>query len=79
MPVFILFGGVTQTLVAWFEMATGNTYSATMFGSYGAWNLTFGCIHIPAFGVLNAYRLPDGSLSDEFGKAMAVYNFAWMM
>lgn len=78
-PVFILFGGLTQTLVGWFEMFLGNTYAATMFASYGAWNMTFGCIFIPAFGVIQAYTLEDGTLSPEFNQAMAIFNFAWLM
>ncbi|GFZ46979.1 hypothetical protein JCM24511_04205 [Saitozyma sp. JCM 24511] len=78
-PVLILFGGITQSLCGWWEMFLGNTFSATIFGSYGAFNLTYGALYLPAFGVITAYQNPDGSLRPEFNQAIGLYLMAWMM
>ncbi|KAM0747620.1 hypothetical protein T439DRAFT_317713 [Meredithblackwellia eburnea MCA 4105] len=78
-PVLILYGGISQSLVGWFEMYLGNTFGATVFGSYGAFNLTYGALYLPAFGVISAYTLPDGTLSPQFSQAIGLYLIAWFI
>ncbi|RXK37007.1 hypothetical protein M231_05714 [Tremella mesenterica] len=78
-PIVILYGGITQTLCGWWEMFLGNTFSATIFGSYGAFNLTYGAIYLPAFGVIQAYQNADGTMKPEFNQAVGLYMMAWMM
>jgi len=78
-PVLILYGGITQSLCGWWEMFLGNTYSATIFGSYGAFNLTFGALYLPAFGVQAAYTNPDGTIMPQFNQAVGFYLIAWTM
>ena len=41
------------------EFATGNTFGALAFSSYGAFWLSFACIFIPFFDVAAAYTKPD--------------------
>lgn len=50
-PALIFFGGVSQTFCAWWEMSLGNTFMATVFGVFGAFSLSLGCMHVPAFGL----------------------------
>ncbi|KAL7418263.1 hypothetical protein Q5752_006719 [Cryptotrichosporon argae] len=50
-----------------------------VFGSYGAFNLTYGALYLPAFGVITAYTEADGSISPEFNQAIGLYLMAWMM
>jgi len=78
-PVFILFGGITQTLCGWWEMFLGNTFGATLFATYGAFNLTFGALYLPAFGVAAAYTNPDGTIRPEFSQAVGIFCMIWMV
>ncbi|KAL8280250.1 hypothetical protein RQP46_007364 [Phenoliferia psychrophenolica] len=78
-PVLILYGGVFQSLVGMWEMFLGNTFGATVFSSYGAFNLTYGALYLPAFGVAAAYTLPDGSLSPQFEQAIGLYLISWFI
>lgn len=55
-PPLIFFGGVSQTFCAWWEMSLGNTYMATVFGVFGAFSLSVGCVLLPAFGLGAAER-----------------------
>ena len=41
------------------EFATGNTFGALAFTSYGAFWISFACIFIPFFNVAGAYTNPD--------------------
>lgn len=41
------------------EFATGNTFGALAFSSYGAFWISFACIFIPFFDVASAYTNPD--------------------
>ncbi|RSH89816.1 hypothetical protein EHS25_001802 [Saitozyma podzolica] len=78
-PVLILYGGITQSLCGWWELFLGNTFSATIFGSYGAFNLTYRALYLPAFGVITAYQNADGSLRPQLNQAIGLYLMAWMI
>ncbi|WOO78448.1 ammonium permease ATO2-like protein [Vanrija pseudolonga] len=78
-PALVLFGGISQTLCGWWEMSLGNTYMATIFGSHGAFSLSYGAMYLPAFGVVSAYTLPDGTLGSEFSEALGLYFVGWAM
>src|SRR5271170_5157366 len=41
------------------EFATGNTFGALAFSSYGAFWISFACIFIPFFDVAGAYTSDD--------------------
>lgn len=55
-PPLIFFGGISQTFCAWWEMSLGNTYMATLFGTFGAFSLSIGCLLLPAFGLVGPER-----------------------
>ncbi|KAM0789791.1 hypothetical protein ACM66B_006643 [Microbotryomycetes sp. NB124-2] len=78
-PVLLFYGGIFQSLVGMWEMAIGNTYGATVFATYGAFNLTYAGLYLPALGVAQAYLLEDGSLSPQFTQAVGLYLIMWMM
>lgn len=75
----VFFAGLSQTLCGWWEMNLGNTFMATIFAAYGAFSLSFGSMYLPAFGVVSAYTLADGTLSPEFNEAMGLFFIAWMV
>lgn len=71
-----MFLGVTQTLVGWFEMFIGNTFSATIFICYGGFIWSYTMIFYPGFAVLEAYTV-DGVLQDEFNQAVGMFMIIW--
>lgn len=60
-------GGVLLFLSGCWEMATGNTFGATAFVSYGAFWFSFGVITIPAFNIAAAYGDDVEQLNNAFG------------
>ncbi|POY70521.1 hypothetical protein BMF94_6435 [Rhodotorula taiwanensis] len=78
-PVLMLYGGIAQWITGLVEMFSGNTFGATVFGSYGAFNMTYAALYLPAFGVIQAYTLADGSISPELNQAIGLYLIVWMM
>ncbi|GAA5876555.1 hypothetical protein JCM3774_003137 [Rhodotorula dairenensis] len=78
-PVLMLYGGIAQWVTGLVEIISGNTFGATVFCSYGAFNMTYAALYLPAFGVAQAYTLADGSLSSEFTQAIGLYLIMWMM
>ncbi|GAA5981006.1 hypothetical protein JCM10908_003949 [Rhodotorula pacifica] len=78
-PVLMLYGGIAQWVTGLVEMFTGNTFGATVFCSYGAFNMTYAALYLPAFGVAQAYTLANGSLSPQFNQAIGLYLIVWMM
>ncbi|WOO78447.1 Ammonia transport outward protein 2 [Vanrija pseudolonga] len=76
-PVLMLLGGISQTFVGWFEMFIGNTYSATIFGTFGGFNMCYAAIYIPSFGVLDAFKDANGKLGDSFNQAMGIFFVVW--
>lgn len=69
------YGGLAQLLAGMWEFATGNTFGATAFTSYGAFWLSFATILIPNSGVIDAYSAEPGMLDDALG----IYLVAWMV
>ncbi|KAL6244759.1 hypothetical protein RBB50_008287 [Rhinocladiella similis] len=51
LPVYIFFGGIVQMVAAVGEWVIGNTFSCTIFFTYGTFWLVHGCSMIPWFGV----------------------------
>jgi len=70
-------GGLAQLLAGMWEFATGNTFGATAFTSYGAFWLSFATLLIPGSGVGDAYKA-SGNPAQE-GDAIAIYLTAWMV
>jgi len=69
-------GGLAQLLAGMWEFATGNTFGATAFTSYGAFWISFGIIFIPGSGVLEAY---SGAAASELHNALAFFLMAWFI
>jgi len=69
-------GGLAQFAAGMWEFATGNTFGATAFTSYGGFWLSFAALFIPGFGVGDAYsKSPAG----EFHSAIGIFLAAWFI
>lgn len=78
--VLIFFGGVCQYLVGIMEFVSGNTFGATVFASYGAFNVSYAMIYLPGSGIIAAYTdAATGAVSPEFDQAIALYLWAWFI
>lgn len=78
--VLIFFGGISQYIVGIMEFVSGNTFGATVFCSYAAFNLSYGMIYLPGTGIIAAYTDPDtGLLSADFQQSLALYLWAWFI
>ncbi|CAH0051764.1 unnamed protein product [Clonostachys solani] len=78
--VLICFGGVAQYIAGIVEFMTGNTFGASVFVSYGAFNLSYGLIYLPGTGIISAYTDDKtGQLSSSFNQAIAIYVWAWFI
>lgn len=78
--VLIFFGGICQYLVGIFEFVSGNTFGATVFTSYGAFNLSYSMIYLPGSGIMAAYTdAQTGTLSPDFGQSISLYLWAWFI
>lgn len=55
----LAYGGLAQFCAGMWEFASGNTFGALAFSSYGAFWLSFACILIPFFNVAGAYTNTD--------------------
>ncbi|OCL08900.1 hypothetical protein AOQ84DRAFT_405788 [Glonium stellatum] len=78
--VLIFFGGICQFLAGIMEFISGNTFGATVFPSYGAFNISFAMIYLPGSGIIAAYTdSKTGVLSPEFNQAVALYIWAWFI
>ncbi|KAH9884556.1 GPR1/FUN34/yaaH family-domain-containing protein [Xylariomycetidae sp. FL2044] len=76
----IFFGGVSQVIAGIMEFFTGNTFGATVFNSYGAFNLAYALIYLPGSGIIDAYIDPETSaLSPEFNQAVAMFVWGWFI
>ncbi|CAG8533908.1 5035_t:CDS:2 [Paraglomus occultum] len=69
----LFYGGAIQVLAAMWEMYYGNTFSATVFASYGGFWISFGFISLPASGILQAY---EGD-PQTFNNALGMFLVAW--
>jgi succinate-acetate transporter protein len=78
--VLIFFGGIGQYLVGIMEFVSGNTFGATVFTSYGAFNLSYSMIYLPGSGIIAAYTDAEtGALSPDFAQSIALYLWAWFI
>jgi succinate-acetate transporter protein len=60
--------------------AYGEQFGATVFPSYGAFNLSYAMIYLPGSGILAAYTdEKTGALSPQFNQALAMYVWAWFI
>jgi len=78
--VIVFFGGVCQFIAGIMEFVSGNTFGATVFPSYGAFNLSYAMIYLPGSGIMAAYTDPaTGELNSQFPNALAMYLWAWFI
>jgi succinate-acetate transporter protein len=78
--VMIFFGGICQFLSGIMEMVAGNTFGATVFPAYGAFNLAYAMIFLPGSGILAAYTdKATGELMPEFSQALAIWFWGWFI
>ncbi|KAG0700338.1 GPR1/FUN34/yaaH family-domain-containing protein [Suillus ampliporus] len=71
------YGGISQTLVGMWEMFLGNTFSATVFTTYGGFNFSYGALYLPQIGLAAAYTGADGVIGQEFYNAIGIYLGIW--
>ncbi|MBW0536375.1 hypothetical protein O181_076090 [Austropuccinia psidii MF-1] len=64
------------SLAGMWEFASGNTFGATAFSSYGAFWISFGFIFIPGTGILQAYS--GAGKTGQLDNALALYLFTWV-
>ncbi|KAI0298771.1 Gpr1 family protein [Multifurca ochricompacta] len=69
-------GGLAQFLAGMWEFATGNTFGATAFTSYGAFWLSFATLLIPNSGVASAYANAKPGMEDD---AIGIFLISWMI
>lgn len=43
----MLYGGIAQWVTGLVEIISGNTFGATVFCSYGAFNMTYAALYLP--------------------------------
>ncbi|KAG8920951.1 hypothetical protein FRC03_012497 [Tulasnella sp. 419] len=71
----IAVGGLAQLLAGMWEFATGNTFGATAFSSYGCFWISYACILIPGTGIIAAY---EGD-AEMLGNALAIFLMVWFV
>lgn len=69
------YGGLCQLLAGMWEFASGNTFAATAFSSYGGFWLSFATLYIPQLEVVAAY----GDNTSELESALGIYLAAWFI
>ncbi|KAJ4331447.1 hypothetical protein N0V87_009135 [Didymella glomerata] len=78
--VLMFFGGVCQFISGIMEFVAGNTFGATVFPSYAAFNFSYAMIFIPGTGIIASYTdTASGQLRPEFGQALAMFCWAWFI
>jgi len=78
--MLMFFGGVCQFISGIMEFVTGNTFGATVFPSYAAFNFSYAMIYIPGTGIIAAYTdSKTGAISPDFYNALAMYCWAWFI
>lgn len=63
----MFYGGLVQLIAGIWEIALENTFGGTALCSYGGFWLSFGAIHIPWFGILEAYADNEQDLKNALG------------
>ncbi|KAI9727697.1 MAG: hypothetical protein M1828_005925 [Chrysothrix sp. TS-e1954] len=78
--IMIFYGGCCQFLVGIMEFVAGNTFGATVFSSYAALHLSYGCIYLPGSGIIASYTdSATGQLTPEFNQALGLYYMSWFI
>lgn len=55
-------------------------FGATVFSSYGAFNLSYAMIYLPGTGILASYTDPTtGVVDGSFNQAISIYLWAWFI
>jgi len=72
----LAYGGLAQFCAGMWEFASGNTFGALAFSSYGAFWLSFACIFIPFFNIAGAY--PTNNPQELFN-ALGHYLICWFI
>ncbi|KXG50998.1 GPR1/FUN34/yaaH protein [Penicillium griseofulvum] len=65
--------GLGLVLVAQWELVRGNSFGHTVFGGFGLFNLAFGAINAPAFGVAEAFKNDPAALNNAIGYFLLVW------
>jgi succinate-acetate transporter protein len=61
--VLMFFGGICQFISGIMEFVAGNTFGATVFPSYAAFNFSYAMIYIPGTGIISCkLDTPDHAL-----------------
>jgi len=58
----LFYGGLAQFLAGMWEFRTGNTFGATVFGSYGTFWISLAAISIPAFNIKVSLHDPEAAV-----------------
>jgi len=75
----MFYGGLAQLLAGMWEFATGNTFGATAFSSYGSFWLSFATLFVPGSGIGDAYKAvaeTDPTMEDD---AIGIFLLSWMV
>ncbi len=77
---YVLISTNAEYIAGIMEFISGNTFGATVFSSYGAFNISYAMIFLPGSGILAAYTdAKTGELSPEFNQALAMFIWAWFI
>jgi len=71
----LFYGGLAQLLAGMWEFASGNTFGATAFSSYGAFWLSFAAFYIPDLAIVASYK---GDV-DQLESALGIYLSCWFI
>lgn len=78
--VIMFFGGVCQFISGIMEFVAGNSFGATVFPSYAAFNFSYAMIYLPGTGIIAAYTdTATGELLPEFYEALGMFAWAWFI
>lgn len=69
----MFYGGILQIIAGIWEFALENSLGGTALCSYGGFWMSFSALHIPWFGVVDAYKDDQSQL----GNAVGVYLIGW--
>ncbi|KAI5474862.1 glyoxylate pathway regulator [Pseudohyphozyma bogoriensis] len=70
----LFYGGLAQLLAGMWEFATGNTFGATAFSSYGGFWMSFAFLISDWSGIGSAY-----ATTEEFEHAIGFFLLGWMI
>ncbi|PWN44670.1 putative FUN34-transmembrane protein [Ceraceosorus guamensis] len=72
----VAYGGLAQFVAGVWEFASGNTFGATAFCSYGAFWWSYAALFIPFFGVQEAF-MAENAFDSQFTSAVGIYLTSW--